>query len=197
MVPRPSKGARHLARTAGWWYVVNIVTGATAAVISMRKLPTFANISNVVATIAYVVVTILLFQLFRPVNARVSLVASLFSLLGCAASLLDMFGLLPNYVSPLMFFGAYCLLVGYLIVRSWFLPKIFGGLLAIGGLGWLTFALPALSKRLFPYNMGPGIISETLFTLWLITRGLNEARWQDQAKAADAQQSALTTNPAA
>src|ERR1700751_1145895 len=129
MVPRRPKGARHFARTAGWWNVANIVTGATAAVMSMRKLSTFADISNLVATIAYIVVTILLFQLFRPVNERVSLIASLFSFLGCTASLLDMFGLLPNYISPLMFFGAYCLLIGYLIVQSWFLPKIFGVLL--------------------------------------------------------------------
>jgi hypothetical protein len=84
-----------------------------------------------------------------------------------------------------MLFGAYCLCLGYLIVRSWFLPKILGVFLAIGGLGWLTFALPSLSKQLFPYNMAPGIISETLFTIWLVIPSVNEARWQSQARAAD------------
>jgi hypothetical protein len=57
--------------------------------------------------------------------------------------------------------------------------------LAIGGLGWLTFALPTLSKQLFPYNMAPGVLGETLFTLWLIVPGLNGARWRDQARGAD------------
>ena len=197
MVLTPSKGARHLARTAGWWYAANIVTGATAAVLSMRNLQGFADITNAIATIVYIVVTILLLKLFRPVSGRVSLIASLFSFLGCIASFIDMFGRLPKHISPLTFFGAYCLTLGYLIVRSWFLPKILGVFLAIGGLGWLTFAFPALSKQLFPYNMGPGVISETLFTLWLIIRGSDEARWQAQAEAAAAQQGALTTNPTA
>ena len=166
-------------------------------VVSMRELQAFANMTNIVATVAYIVVTVLLFQLFRPVNERVSLVASLFSFVGCIASVVGVFGLLPKHISPLIFFGAYCLLIGYLIVQSWFLPKILGGFLVIGGLGCLTFASPALSKQLFPYNMGPGIISETLFTLWLVTRGLNEPRWEEQAKTAEAQRSALKTNPAA
>jgi hypothetical protein len=186
MVLRRSAGAKRLARTAGWWYVANIVTGATAAVWSMRKLQAAASIANLLATIAYIAVTVLLFRLFRPVSKPVSLVAALFSLIGCMASLLDMFGQLPKSISPLMFFGAYCLLIGYLILRSWFLPKILGVLLAIGGLGWLTFALPSLSRQLFPYNMAPGIISESLFALWLVAPGLNEARWQDQAEAAEA-----------
>jgi len=145
-----------------------------------------SNAANLVAAIAYVIVTVLLFQIFRPVNERVSLVAALFSFLGCISSLIDIFGQLPQHISPLVFFGAYCLCLGYLILRSWFLPKILGVFLAIGGLGWLTFALPSLSKQLFPYNMAPGIISETLFTLWLIIASVNEARWQGQARAADA-----------
>lgn len=186
MLWESSSGARHLARTAGWWYVANIVTGATAAVLSMRKMQALGNTANLLATIAYAVVTVLLFQLFRPVSKRISLVAAFCSFLGCIAAFIDMFGYLPKQISPLMFFGAYCLCLGYLIMRSWFLPRILGVFLAIGGLGWLTFAVPSLSKQIFPYNMGPGIISETLFTLWLVIRGLNEVRWQDQARAADA-----------
>lgn len=186
MLRESSSGARHLARTAGWWYVANIVTGATAAVLSMRKMQALGNTANLLATIAYAVVTVLLFQLFRPVSKRISLVAAFCSFLGCIAAFIDMFGYLPKQISPLMFFGAYCLCLGYLIMRSWFLPRILGVFLAIGGLGWLTFAVPSLSKQIFPYNMGPGIISETLFTLWLVIRGLNEVRWQDQARAADA-----------
>ena len=106
-----SKGARHLARTAGWWYVANIVTGATAAVWSMRKMQAVASTFNLLATVAYVFVTILLFQLFRPVSRRVSLVAALFSSLGCIAALIDILGRLPKSISPLMFFEVYYLLI--------------------------------------------------------------------------------------
>jgi hypothetical protein len=77
-------------------YVANIVIGATAAVLSMRKTQAFGNTANLLATIAYVVVTILLFQPFRPVRKRVSLVAAFCSFLGCIAAFIDMFGHLPK-----------------------------------------------------------------------------------------------------
>jgi len=42
----------------------------------------------------------------------------------------------------LVFFGVYCLLIGYLIFRSAFLPRILGVLMGFAGLGWLTFLSP-------------------------------------------------------
>jgi len=39
-------------------------------------------------------------------------------------------------ISPLLFFGPYCLLIGYLIFRSGFLPRMLGVLMASAGLGW-------------------------------------------------------------
>jgi hypothetical protein len=59
-----------------------------------------------------------------------------------------------------VFFGLYCLLIGYLILRSTFLPRFLGVLMALGGLGWLTFLSPALSSKLSPWNMAPGILGE-------------------------------------
>src|SRR5690242_15291776 len=51
----------------------------------------------------------------------------------------------------LVFFGLYCLLIGYLIIRSIFLPRILGALMALAGLGWLTFLAPPLVHDLAPY----------------------------------------------
>jgi hypothetical protein len=48
-------------------------------------------------------------------------------------------------------------------------------------LGWLTFLSPALANRLAPYNLIPGVIGETLLTLWLIVRGVDVERWNAQA----------------
>lgn len=77
----------------------------------------------------------------------------------------------------------YCLLISYLVFRSTFLPPFLGVLMALGGLGWLTFILPQLAGSLAPYNFAPGMIGEGALTLWLLIMGVNEQRWKEQAKA--------------
>ncbi|HEY3204512.1 MAG TPA: DUF4386 domain-containing protein [Thermoanaerobaculia bacterium] len=88
------------------------------------------------------------------------------------------------YNSSLVFFGFYCLLIGYLIFRSTFLPRILGVLMAIAGLGWLTFLSPPLADYLSPYILAPGVLGEGSLTLWLLVKGVNEQRWKEQASAA-------------
>jgi Domain of unknown function (DUF4386) len=107
-----------------------------------------------------------------------------FSLIGCALSILGVFHPGSTSLNPLVFFGCYCLLIGYLILRSTFLPRILGVLMAFGGLGWLTFVPPALSHQLSPYNVAPGILGETALTVWLLAMGVNARRWNEQASAA-------------
>jgi uncharacterized protein DUF4386 len=85
----------------------------------------------------------------------------------------------------LVFFGFDCLVVGYLILRSTFVPRIIGILLAIEGLGYLInsftqFIAPALQARIFPYFMATAI-GEISLTLWLIVFGVNESRWASAA----------------
>jgi hypothetical protein len=92
--------------------------------------------------------------------------------------------MLPFRLNPLAFFGVYCLLIAWLIYNSTFLPKLLAVLMALGGLGWLTFLFPALSASLFPYNMFPGIFGETVLTLWLLVKGVDVARWREQATEA-------------
>src|SRR5687767_12438575 len=81
----------------------------------------------------------------------------------------------------LVFFGLHCLGVGYLILRSTFLPRIIGGLMVIAGVGWLTFLLPPLAHSFAPFNMLPGAVGELSLTLWLLIKGVNVPRWQEQA----------------
>jgi hypothetical protein len=83
-----------------------------------------------------------------------------------------------------VFFGVYCLLIGYLIFTSAFLPRILGGLMALAGLGWLTFLSPPLASHLSPYNLVLGFLAELLLCLWLLVMGVNVQRWKEQASTA-------------
>jgi hypothetical protein len=80
--------------------------------------------------------------------------------------------------------GFYCLLIGYLIFRSTFLPRALGALMVFASLGWLTFLSPPLARSVYPYNMVPGIFGEGSLTLWLLMVGVNDERWKEQASAA-------------
>ena len=85
----------------------------------------------------------------------------------------------------LVFYGIWCVLTGYLIFKSTFLPRILGVLLAIGGLGYMTYLYPPLAYCLFvPYIAAAAALGEIPLELWLIVRGVNGQRWKEQASAA-------------
>jgi uncharacterized protein DUF4386 len=90
----------------------------------------------------------------------------------------------------LVFFGFHCAVLGYLLFRSTFFPRILGLLLAIGGgIGYLVNIFvnvipPAIGAHLFPYIMLPAGIAEISLTLWLIIAGVNASKWKEQASAA-------------
>jgi Domain of unknown function (DUF4386) len=84
----------------------------------------------------------------------------------------------------LVLFGFYDLLIGYLIFRSVFLPRILGVLMALAGLAWLTFLYPPLASYLSPYILVLGFVAELALCLWLLVKGVNVQRWEEQARAA-------------
>ena len=88
------------------------------------------------------------------------------------------------HIHPLVFFGFYCILAGYLIYTSTFLPRIVGALMIVAVAGWLTFLPPRLSTWLTPYHFIVGGIGEGLVTLRLLVFGVNNERWKQRASAA-------------
>jgi hypothetical protein len=83
----------------------------------------------------------------------------------------------------LAFFGFETVLEGYLIMRSTFLPRALGVVAVVAGLGWLTFLWLPLGYRAFPYVAAIGILGSLATITWLLTVGVNEQRWKEQAAA--------------
>jgi hypothetical protein len=175
--PRPS------ARITGVGYLLYFLTAVSAeAFVGRGRLVSYDAV-NLIAYVFYIVVTLLFYDLFKPVNGSLSLLAAFFSLIGCANDVLGLFNLAPYKISSLVFFGPYCLLLGYLIFRSTFLPRILGVLMALAGLGWLTFLSP-LANYLSTYLKVLGFLAEASLMLWLIVKGVTMQRWKEQANAA-------------
>lgn len=82
----------------------------------------------------------------------------------------------------IIFFGVYCVLIGYLIVQSIFLPWLIGVLMMLAGLGYLTVLYAPLARSLHPYNLVPAAVGELSLMLWLLVFGVNADRWNEQAQ---------------
>ena len=142
-------------------------------------------------------VAFLLYDLLKPVSRSMSLLAALFRLVFIilmAVTSLNYFGLSSLFQQPrsayafdagygiaLVPFGISCVLIGYLVLRSTFLPRVLGVLMGVTGGAYLIFLWPALGKRLFiPWIVVPAVVGEASLTLWLIIMGVRADRWQQQ-----------------
>ena len=172
------------ARMTGGVYLLYFLTAILAQFLTGRKFVAFGDAMNLIATTFYAALTLLFYSMFKPVNRNLSLIAAIFSLAGCAVMTLGQFDFAPLSMSPLLFFGPYCLLIGYLIFRSTFLPRVLGVLMALAGLGWLAFLFPAVAHKLSAYIEVLGVVAEASLMLWLLVKGVNVERWNEQAGAA-------------
>lgn len=82
----------------------------------------------------------------------------------------------------LIFFGWFCIIFGYLIFRSGYLPKALGVLFQIAGLSYLinSFALimvPMFANLLGYSLMAPVLVGEASLCLWLLVKGVNVEKW--------------------
>jgi Domain of unknown function (DUF4386) len=192
----PIAGAspRLKARVAGLLYLLIFIAAPSGAA---RATPT-----KMIITLACDTgVALILCELLKPVSRSLSLLAAFFRLIFVAVmavNSLNYFGLLDlfkdahssaafntGYGIALVPFGVHCLLIGYLIFKSIFLPRILGVLMALAGLGYLTFLWPPLGSHLFfPYILIPAIVGEGSLMLWLFVMGVNVQRWKEQASTA-------------
>lgn len=88
-----------------------------------------------------------------------------------------------GYDVSMVFWGIHIIVMGWLIVRSLFLPRILGALLVVGGLCYLVssfadFLKPTLGSALGMYIVVPGALAELLLMLWLLVIGVNVQQWK-------------------
>ena len=94
----------------------------------------------------------------------------------------------------LIFFGFACLVWGYLIFRSAYLPNVIGLMVALAGLSYLTnsFALllaPSFAASIFPAVLVPAFVGELTLCLWLLIKGVNVRQWELRALSTTARAS--------
>lgn len=85
----------------------------------------------------------------------------------------------------LIFFSFDCLVNGYLIYRSRYMPKFIGILIQVAGLCYLANSLllivaPAFEGKLFPLILVPPFIGEFSLCLWLLIKGVNRNEWNSR-----------------
>ncbi|MGH6987464.1 MAG: DUF4386 domain-containing protein [Caulobacteraceae bacterium] len=83
--------------------------------------------------------------------------------------------------SNMVFYGAGAIVIGWLIWRSGFLPKVLGALWVVGGLGMVanafaTVAAPPLARF---WELVPLLAAMLALAVWFLARGINTARWEE------------------
>jgi uncharacterized protein DUF4386 len=172
-----------LARLTGAVYLAYFATTIITTIVQSRIPKAAGEAGNLLAFVLYAITSLLFYNLFKPVDKRLSLVAALVSLAGCVIGSLDVFHLPTYHLTALYFFAPYCLLLGVLILGSKFLPRILGALMVMAGLGWLLFLIPAVAKHFGTGIEVLGVAAEGLLMLWLVAMGVNVQKWQKQARA--------------
>ena len=198
-----------------------IVAGDAAATArNIAASPLLWRISlagDIVMHVCDLILAVVYYYLFKPVNKHLALLSLLFGLVQTAVLVANKMNLVmpllllnnaaylksfpPEQLQALaytalkahdygfdiglVFFGFSCLLDGYLIRKSLYLPAILGVLVQIAGLCYIvnSFALilsPVLANQLFPVILVPPLIGELSICLWLIFKGVNRKKWNER-----------------
>ena len=178
-----SEITRLRARVTGAVYLLYFLAVIGAESLIGRVPIAYSDAANLGANVLYVVVTILLYDIFKVVNRNLAVFAVVMSVAGCVVQSLSLVHLTPPH-SSLPIFGCFNLTIGYLILRSTFLPRVLGALMALSGLAWLTVLSAELVRHIGTYVEIVGIVAEACLMLWLLLMGLNVQRWNEQATTA-------------
>lgn len=85
-----------------------------------------------------------------------------------------------GYTLAMIFFGAQCLVLGYLVYRSGYFPRVLGVLMLIAGAGYLTDSFASIllpnyasyEAMLLIVGFVPAFVGELAMCLWLLVKGV-------------------------
>jgi hypothetical protein len=210
-----------LARLAGLLYLLIIAAGmigelfvrgtlivpgnaATTAnqIIAHESLWRLGIAVDLLMHICDIPLMFIFYQLLKPANKNVALLALLFNLVQTAVLVANkqnlVNALLQAKTSPiaaysaiqlheygfgigLIFFGCACLCYGYLIYCSDYFPKVLGIFMSIAGICYLSgsfiqVVLPKLSHQFGALFLLPCFIAELSLCVWLLIKGVKQSR---------------------
>jgi hypothetical protein len=168
------------ARLTGAVYLLYFLTAVLGQILLSHKLTVVGQTLNVLSFVLYTAVSLLFYFLFKPASRNLSLLAAICGLTGSVVGLLNLTHR-ASQIHPLWFFGPYCLLLGILILRSTFLPHLLGWFLTLAGLGWLAYLYPPIAHHLAVPIEVTGFLAEAALMLWLLIKGVDRPRWNQQS----------------
>lgn len=164
---------RLIARAAGVLYFVALAAAMSEELLLHGKVAAGVGL---VALSCNMTVSVMMYLLIKPISKSLAVIAVLSNLAGLTC---EAFHWQPHGTDlGLVFHGGYCILIGYLVFESDFLPRVFGVLMIFSGCAWLTYAYPPFANRLSPYNLGVALLGEASLMVWLIAKGVNAERWK-------------------
>jgi Domain of unknown function (DUF4386) len=159
------------ARIAGGLYFVSVASALVNEALVHGKL---LYVVSLVPILCFLVATVLLYRVFKPVNGTAALLAASCNIVSLGFEAVEAH---PGGVNAgLVFHGLYCVLIGFLAFRSGFVPRILGALMIAAGLAWLTNISSLLQHHVSPYDTALGLIGESALMLWLLAFGVNVRR---------------------
>jgi hypothetical protein len=167
--PKMTQSSRQRnARLAGLLYLLSLLTAIIGEFVVHGSR---GYALGLVAVACYIAVTLLLYFIFKPVNPTIALLAISSNLI---ALTLEALRFQPHGIDiAMVFHGLYCLLIGYLIIRSRFVPQTLGVLMVLAGIVWLVYLSRPLASSISPWNTAFGLLAEGLLCLWLLLKGIN------------------------
>ena len=175
-----------------------------AAITSNEVLFRLGLVAALLSALLFVLTAWALYVLLSPVNESLALLLLVLNAIGVAvqcASYLPLFTVLAQsdsvgltgpqleglamlsvtthqtgFVMAQVFFSAWLFPLGWLVLRSGFLPRFLGGLLLVDGVAVLVWFMQALLAPEYPEISYPswavGFVAEVGFALWLVVKGV-------------------------